>query len=214
LNRAREQTTATETAETVTTERNTMHSIDLDPPAPVSRFSREPMAAEPPTPMPSPVAPAPLMPMSPMHASDDESQVCDLPAGQATELSVLAAVMRNQNSGLIESPVKAPQCPSAAVAVSRDRKLVLVAVARKGLSELRAIGQAYKWVVENRPLLSMALPQFSIDAQAMPTLRLVVDRSDADADLLVPMSENGNITVQTYRKLRWGDRTGLLLEAA
>ncbi len=69
-------------------------------------------------------------------------------------------------------------------------------------------------MTENRPLLGMALPQFAIDAAAAPRLRLVVDRADAGADLLLPMSENANVTVQTYRKLRWGGRVGLLLEAA
>ena len=60
----------------------------------------------------------------------------------------------------------------------------------------------------------MAMPQFAIDAHAHPALKLIIDRSDSGADLLLPMSENGNITLQTYRKLRWGTKTGLLLEAA
>jgi hypothetical protein len=100
------------------------------------------------------------------------------------------------------------------VAVSRDRRLVILAVARQGLSELRSIAQAYRWTIENRPLLSMALPQFSIDTHSMPALRLLVDRVDLSADLLQPMLESGNVTVQSYRKLKWGGRTGLLLEAA
>jgi len=28
------------------------------------------------------------------------------------------------------------------------------------------------------------------------------------------MLASGNVTIETYRKLRWGGRTGLLLEAA
>jgi hypothetical protein len=60
----------------------------------------------------------------------------------------------------------------------------------------------------------MALPQFSIDTLALPCLRLLVDRADLSADLLQPMLESGNVTVQTYRKLKWGGKTGLLLEAA
>ena len=144
----------------------------------------------------------------------DDCDVSDLPAGQVTEAAVLSAVMAKPASGLVECPIRPPACPQAALAVNRDRRLVLLAVARKGLGELRAIAMAYRWVIENRPLLTMALPQFAIDAHAMPSLKLLIDRADAGADLLLPMNENGNVTVQTYRKLRWAGKTGLLLEAA
>ncbi len=146
--------------------------------------------------------------------ADEDCDVADLPTGEVTEAAVLAAILRKPGTGLIECPIRPPACPEATLAVGRDRRLVLLGVARKGLTELRAIGQAYRWVIENRPLLSMAMPQFSIDTHALPSLRLVVDRADAQADLLLPMTENKNVTVQTYRKLRWSGKTGLLLEAA
>ncbi len=171
-------------------------------------------------PAPEPVAapqpaPEPTMTFTPAPAdADDTSEVADLPGGEVTESAVLAAVIGTGGATLIECPIKPPSCPTATLAVGRDRRLVLLAVARRGLGEVRAIAAAYKWVTENRPLLSMALPQFAIDAAAAPKLRLVVDRADAGADLLLPMSENANVTVQTYRKLRWGGRVGLLLEAA
>ena len=206
---------------------------------PVRRIAPEPTAVEP---EPLPVAPPPAGPvkladfvvpsataptpvpeptMKPISLApaavpaDDSTEVADLPGGEVTEAAVLAAVMGNGGgANLIECPVKPPSCPTAALAVGRDRRLVLLAVARRGLGEVRAIAAAYKWVTENRPLLSMALPQFAIDAAAAPRLRLVVDRADAGADLLLPMSENANVSVQTYRKLTWGGRVGLLLEAA
>jgi len=146
--------------------------------------------------------------------SDEDCDISDLPTGEVTESAVLSAVMARPGSGLVECPIRPPSCPQAALAVNRDRRLVLLGVARKGLGELRAIAQAYRWVVENRPLLSMALPQFSIDAHAMPSLKLLVDRADSGAELLLPMNENSNVTVQTYRKLRWAGKTGLMLEAA
>ena len=146
--------------------------------------------------------------------ADDAAEVADLPGGEVTEAAVLAAVIGTGGADLIECPVKPPTCPTATLAVGRDRRLVLLAVAKRGLGEVRAIAAAYKWVAENRPLLSMAMPQFAIDAAAVPKLRLVVDRADAGADLLLPMSENANVSVQTYRKLRWGGRVGLLLDAA
>ena len=166
-----------------------------------------PILAPEPTMNPVPIA-------MPVDATDDVTDVADLPGGEVTEAAVLSAVLGNGGANLVECPVKPPSCPTATLAVGRDRRLVLLAVAKRGLGEVRNIAAAYKWVAENRPLLSMALPQFAIDAAAAPKLRLVVDRADAGADLLLPMSENANVTVQTYRKLRWGGRVGLLLEAA
>ena len=60
----------------------------------------------------------------------------------------------------------------------------------------------------------MALPQFSIDPQNEPSLRLFVDQSDLSAQALGPLLQNRNVTVQQYRRLRWGEKFGLLLEAA
>jgi hypothetical protein len=105
-------------------------------------------------------------------------------------------------------------CPSARLAVTRDRGLVILAVARKGLTELRSIAQAYRWLVENRALIGMAVPQLSIDGLRHPRLRLLVDHADLTAEALAPMLESATVSVQAYRKLRWGGKTGLLLEAA
>jgi len=150
----------------------------------------------------------------PMESAGEETEVTELPAGQDGEAGVLAAVLSQASLGLVASPVKAPAAPQAVLAIGRDRRLVLLAVARQGLSELKALGQAYRWVIENRPLIAMALPQFAIDAHAMPALRLLVDRRDLSAEQLQPLLQTGNVIVQTYRKLRWGPKTGLLLEAA
>jgi hypothetical protein len=163
-------------------------------------------------PSPSAAVP-PIAPVAPA-ATEEDCEITDLPSGDTTEAAVLAAVLKKPGMGLVECPVRPPMCPKAMLAVSRDHRIVVLAVARSGLTELRSIGQAYRWVIENRPLLSMALPQFSIDTHAMPRLRLLVDRADLSADILQPMLESGNVTVQSYRKLRWGGKTGLLLEAA
>jgi hypothetical protein len=158
-------------------------------------------------------SPAPAMKIA-QSFEPGEVEVTDLPGGEVTESAVLNAVINQMAGGLIQCPVRPPACPQATIAVSRDHRLVLLAVARKGLGELRAIALAYRWMIENRPLLSMAMPQFSIDAHAHPSLKLLVDRADAGAELLLPMTENSSVTVQTYRKLRWAGKTGLLLEAA
>ena len=105
-------------------------------------------------------------------------------------------------------------CPDATLAVSRDHRLTIVAVAKQGLSDLRSIGQAYQWLIQNRALVAMAVPQFAIDAHQLPQLQLLVDQADASAEILQPMLQSSNVTVVAYRKLRWAGRTGLLLKAA
>ncbi|HMB95372.1 MAG TPA: hypothetical protein VKK61_04965, partial [Tepidisphaeraceae bacterium] len=95
-----------------------------------------------------------------------------------------------------------------------DRCLVLIAVAQNGLSDLRLIGRAYQWLIENRALIAMAVPQMSIDAHQLPCVRLLVDHADMSAEVLQPILHNTSVTVHAYRKLRWAGKTGLLLEAA
>lgn len=153
---------------------------------------------------------------SPSAISQDDSanEVLDLAADVADEQSVLAAIFNGAAGELIECPVRAPMCPAARLAVTRERGLVLLAVAGKGLTDLRAIASAYRWLVENRALIGMALPQMAIDGLRHPRLRLLVDHADAGAATLAPMLESNTVSVQAYRKLRWGGRTGLLLEAA
>ncbi len=161
---------------------------------------------------PADPAPAAMRPnFSAASSSDAITDVLDLNGDDAE--SILGAVLK-QNGQMVECPVRPPMCGGARLSVSRDRGLMLLAVARQGLSELRAVGQAYRWMVENRALLAMALPQFAIDAQRQPQLRLLVDRCDVGADILQPMLESEHVTVQAYRRLRWGTKMGLFLEAA
>lgn len=154
---------------------------------------------------------------APMHmksAGNDEPEVYDLPNGDTSPVGITGAVLSSRSGELIECPVKPPMCPDARLAVRRDKRLVLIAVAKQGLSDLRAIGQAFQWMLQNRSLLCMAMPQLTIDAHQAPQLELIVDHHDMSADILQPMLESGNVTVHAYRKLRWGAKTGLLLDAA
>jgi hypothetical protein len=169
-----------------------------------------------------PFAPAPVAQQAPVFAPSQDApasargydEVIELPDGGASADAILGAVLRQNNGSFVECPVRAPMCDDIRLAVSRDRGIVIFAVAREGLSGLRSIGQAYKWVRENRTLLGMALPQFAIDPNQSPRLRLLVDQSDLAAEALQPVLQSDNVTVQSYRKLKWGGRTGLLLEAA
>jgi hypothetical protein len=198
-------------------------------PTPAHHEPREaPMPSKPasfdPTPIPKQVvadvvipdaAPAVVAPVAAvaMAQSDSVSDVIDLPEGQTNPVAIISAVLRG-GSNLVETPIKPPMCPDASVAVGRDHRLTLVAVARQGLSDLRAIGRSYQWLNENRALVAMAVPQFAIDAHQMPRLELLVDQADLTAEILQPMLQSSNVTVVAYRKLRWAGRTGLLLNAA
>ncbi|MCS7033153.1 MAG: hypothetical protein NZ561_04055 [Phycisphaerae bacterium] len=186
---------------------------------PPSRASSEP-----------PGEPAASIPDPPAPASGEQSRptlvdpVVDQRAGQEDEIldlgdgddacGVLSAVLTHSRQGWIECPLRPPACPEARLAVSRDRRLTLLAVATRGLSDLRAIGRAYHWLCENRALVAMALPQLAIDAHQLPRLELLVDHADASADTLQPLLHAGHVAVTAYRKVRWSGRRGVLLGAA
>lgn len=167
-----------------------MRSIPVEAPRPVS-----PIASA-----------APVM-------EDGFTSIIDLPQAEVSASSIVQAVIRGGNN-LIETPIKSPHHADAVIAVSRDHHLVLVSVAKQGLSDLRMIGQTYRWMSENRALIAMALPQFAIEAHAMPRLELLVDHADVTADVLQPLLDASHVSVRAYRKLKWSGKTGLLLEAA
>jgi len=151
---------------------------------------------------------------TPTATSDVLDEVVELAGSDASPGAILSSIVRHEAGGLIECPIRPPMCPDARLAVDRQRGLVLLGVSRTGLTDLKLIGQAYRWLCENRPLISMAVPQMSIDAHQFPRLRLFVDGSDLSSEVLQPLLHSGNVTVQAYRKLRWGAKTGLLLAAA
>jgi hypothetical protein len=185
----------------------------LTPSEPPRRLLAEivvPAAADEPAPLKLPIAgPIPMMPTDTTQTND----VIDLPE-DASAASILSAVLQAKGNDLIECPISPPMCPTGRIAVSRDHRLVLIAVARQGLTELPNIGHAFRWLMENRGLIGMAVPQFSIDSQQQPQLTLLIDQADSSAATLRPMLQSGQVTIQTYRTLRWSGKRGLLLEAA
>jgi hypothetical protein len=143
------------------------------------------------------------------------AEVVDLPSADASAEQIVNAVLKQGGgSAMLECPVRPPMCADARLAVTRDRSVVLLAVAKRGLAELNAIGQAYRWLIENRSLIGMAVPQLSIDPAQAPRLRLLVDQCDAGAEVLQPMLTGEHVAVQSYRRVKWGAKAGLLLEAA
>jgi len=142
------------------------------------------------------------------------SDIIDLPEGPDTRGAVLSSVLKAAAGELVECPVPPPSAADVKLAVTRDHRVLLLAVATQGLRELGTIGLAYRWLIENRALVAMALPQMAIDAHQMPGLRLLVDHADLHADVLQAIVQNGAVSVQSYRKVRWGAKLGLMLEAA
>jgi hypothetical protein len=180
-------------------------------PGELEQLSHSPIPAEP----ESQARPASSMRMSaPSTGSTGDDEVIELQDDQADEAGILASILHHGAGRLIECPIRPPMCPRARLAVNRDRRLVLLGASRQGLGDLRAIAQAYQWLSQNRALVAMAVPQLTIDAGQAPHLSLYVDQRDTSAEILRPLLESRHVSVQTYRRLRWGGRTGLLLDAA
>jgi hypothetical protein len=147
--------------------------------------------------------------------NDLTDDVVDLGAdGDDSAGALLSSICRHEAGALVECPIRPPMCPDARLAVDRNHGLILLACARRGLGELKLVGKAYAWLIENRALVAMALPQLGVDAHPLPRLRLIVDQADLSAESLQTLVQSGSVTVQSYRKLRWGGRTGVLLQAA
>jgi hypothetical protein len=144
----------------------------------------------------------------------NDPEVIELADHADSPAAIVSAVLRGNASQWVECPIKPPMCSDASLAVTRDHRIVLIAVARQGLSDLRQIGRAYQWLIENRPLIGMAVPQLSIDVHQLPRLHMLVDHADMSAEILQPILQSDSVSVHAYRKLRWGGKTGLLLEAA
>lgn len=181
---------------------------EVQPPVPVEP---EPVAAE------APIE-TPQMKITPetaatARARGAEDEVFDLAAGSDESESIVATILRGE-SQWIACPVKAPMCSSATVAVDRAGRLLLAAAAGSGLIDLPLVSQAFAWLIENRALVRLAMPQLNIDAKSLPRLVLAVDQADANGGGLATLLQGADVSVRTYRRLRWGEKTGLLLQAA
>jgi hypothetical protein len=189
------------------------HSVDPTMPAAAATAASAAAALDTPATTP-PLRIDPSSPLALPTATWSIDEVIDLPGDATDAAGILSAVLRRPEWGLAECPLTPPMCPSARLAVTRDRTLTLIAVTMRGLGELRSIGLAYRWMAENRSLIAMALPQFALDATKTPALRLLIDQTDIAADLLRPIVQAEHVQVRAYRALRWAGRTGLLLDAA
>jgi hypothetical protein len=187
----------------------------LAEPAPAEPPLKTPIAEEPVEAPSYPSIPLKITPMEKAFADRGMAmnEVVDLDAGADQAEAIVATILRRETFW-VTCPVKAPACPSATIAVDRDGRLVLAAAAGAALADLPVVSRAFAWLIENRGLVRMAMPQINIDAKAMPRLMLAVDQADSTGGKLAVLLGGADVSVRTYRRLRWGEKTGLLLEAA
>lgn len=183
-------------------------------------------AAAAPAPPPQEQAPAETAPARAAPVAEDSppprmvpmenngiAEVIELP-GDAAEQSVLEAVLRHAAGAVVPCPARPPACPSCCLVVGRDRRMILLAAAGRDLANLRHILRAWQWADENRQLLAMAMPQLAMDTSRPPLLELLVEEHRTDLSSVAGLFGSENVAVRFYRRVRWGGRAGLLLEAA
>src|SRR5205823_3651048 len=61
------------------------------------------------------------------------TDVIDLPDGEGAHGAVLTSVLKNSSADLVECPIAPPNAKDVRLAVSRDHRVVLLAVASQGL---------------------------------------------------------------------------------
>ena len=175
---------------------------------PLARPSPQPAPVAEPPPPPPPSFPPPMRLATP----DAVEEVIDLPPGSGTAGVVEAAA--RASGDLAMTPVCPPMLPGARLAVDRQGRAVLLAAAEPGLAQLSKLGRAMAWVAENRQLLAMALQQYRLAGDGGVAVRLYVAHADANAGELRPLLGSAEVSVRTYRRLRWAGREGVLLDAA
>lgn len=181
----------------------------LTQPADAANETKQTMKLVQPAPQEAPMQNPIPMTYAVAPVADEAGEVIELPEGA----SILAAVLKS-GTQLLATPITAPMCSGATVAVDRDRGLVLVAQAGTGLSGMESIAAAVAWLDSSKQLIAMAMPQLSIDVSVPTKVQLLIDHNDRAAEGIRPLLGNSRITIRSYRKLRWAGRTGLLLDAA
>ncbi len=168
-------------------------------------------------PMPAPTAPrrladAAAVSITNAEQPEMEATILELPAGATARQAILEAALQHWASELTDSGLTPPGCPSIRLTISRRRQWVLVAlVPDTGWQQL---AEAVRWINDNRKLLTLALPHFSIAAAAAVQLRLLAAHGGHDAAQLQPLLQAGMVQWHTYRTVRWGNLRGLLVEQA
>ncbi|MEM8874601.1 MAG: hypothetical protein AAGD32_10115, partial [Planctomycetota bacterium] len=151
-------------------------------------------------------APEPALRLS-MVPEDESESVVDLPVGG----DVVAAVLESRPD-LIACKIDVPGNVGR-LAIRRDGRLALLSVADEHLADLEQHATALHWIQQSAGLIAQALPQLAVRSDVSPVLMLLVAHRRADASALQPLVASGKVELLPYRKVKWGEKTGLLLAA-
>lgn len=140
---------------------------------------------------------------------DGELEVMDLVG--SGDLGILDSVLAGA-SELKVCDVVPPGSLVARLAVEPSGRLVLLVALAGNTTELAEVGRVLNWVSEHAGLITRACGSLRIDPQLEPQARLYVATPAAQNlnHLLKPQAA----TLHTYRTLRWGEKRGLLVDAA
>ncbi len=122
---------------------------------------------------------------------------------------MLAAVLGAEPS-LRACDVEVPGCPSVQLAIDAEGGLLLLTALGSRLEMLAELGWAMSWARENYGLLCRVFPRI----RTLPRARVYVDARTGELADLSSLMRGGEVELHRYRQVRWGDRRGLLLEAA
>lgn len=160
-------------------------------------------------------AAAPRQPVMRLAAADDVAAEEDDATPRIYDLdgtgphAVVDAVLAGQPS-LRPTDVPTPTAIACRVAVNADGRLTLLAAPAP--EDLGAAGQLLAWATDNLQLIARSLLGITVDISLAPHLHLYLPTRTATplARLLNPATT----TAHTYLPVRWGQRRGLLLDAA
>jgi hypothetical protein len=169
-----------------------------------------PPEAAPPSPQGA-VCEAPVQVAREAAAGAAMPQVIELGDSQDPTACLLDSVVRLSEGQMVLCPLRLPTALPCRLVVGRDRGLLLLVVAQRGLAELGQAAAALNWLCENQRLVAMALPQLAMDANVLPRLRLLMDQSDLGQLSLQPLLQNGRISVQSFQRACLGQKQVLVL---
>ncbi len=109
--------------------------------------------------------------------------------------------------------VAVPGMTEARLAVGQAGRVAVVVVATDFATTLAQAGGAMQWLSRSITLLARAFPGLSIDGRQSPEL-VLLDEGGKLAGIAGMGLLAGNVRIQRFSRIKWGDRTGVVLLAA
>lgn len=126
------------------------------------------------------------------------------------DLGVLDSVLASEPE-LSLCDIAPPGTLVARMVATEAGRLELLVALTGGTSELAEVGRVLAWMKEHAHLLSRACGSAKIDPCLEPVARLYTSTRSAEH---MTMLLGANAKVHTYRTLKWGEKRGLLVDAA